>query len=70
MVIFDWDGTLCDSAGHIVRAMRGAAREVGVEVPTEDAVRDIIGLGLAEAGAILFPRESEAGLKAVAEAYS
>jgi len=49
IVIFDWDGTLCDSADHIVRAMKAAAVEIGIEEPEAAAVRNIIGLGLVDA---------------------
>ncbi len=49
IVIFDWDGTLCDSIDHIVEAMQSAAAERGVSVPTEPAVRDIVGIGLPQA---------------------
>ncbi|WP_339842766.1 HAD-IA family hydrolase [uncultured Halopseudomonas sp.] len=54
-LIFDWDGTLCDSISRIVESMVGAAKRTGLDVPSERAVRDIIGLGLPEAIAILFP---------------
>jgi phosphoglycolate phosphatase len=49
LVIFDGDGTLCDSTGRIVLAMQQAARELGFAEPTQDAVEDVIGLGLPEA---------------------
>ena len=53
--IFDWDGTLSNSAAKIVRAMQRAADEVALTVPDDDAVRNIIGLGLPEAIQALFP---------------
>ncbi len=59
LIIFDWDGTLCDSTGRIVEAMQHAAGAQGVGVPGSDAVRDVIGLGLPEAMATLFPDLSE-----------
>ncbi len=69
-LIFDWDGTLSDSVGHIVSAMRAAACEVGMPVPTAAAVRGIIGLGLPEAVAALYPDESDARrLAAVVDSY-
>jgi len=55
LVIFDWDGTLMDSAERIVACMQAAARELEWDVPSAAAVRDIIGLGLPEAMARLFP---------------
>jgi len=32
-LIFDWDGTLADSVGHIVSVMQRAAAAVGLDVP-------------------------------------
>ena len=55
LVIFDWDGTLMDSAARIVSCMQAAARDAGWGEPSEAAVRDIIGLGLPEAIARLCP---------------
>ncbi|OLO05688.1 MULTISPECIES: HAD-IA family hydrolase [Salinicola] len=55
LVIFDWDGTLMDSAARIVACMQAAARELQWPVPSAAAVRNIIGLGLPEAVAMLFP---------------
>ncbi|MDN3522250.1 HAD family hydrolase [Halomonas ramblicola] len=55
LVIFDWDGTLMDSAGRIVACMQAAARDIGWPVPEPAAIRDIIGLGLPEAIAALCP---------------
>lgn len=55
LVIFDWDGTLCDSTGRIVEAMQQAAGDESADIPSVDAVRDVIGLGLPEAMATLFP---------------
>ena len=55
LVIFDWDGTLMDSVGRIVSSMRSAAEQANLNIPTEDAVKNIIGLSLPEATNILFP---------------
>ncbi|SDI77147.1 HAD family hydrolase [Billgrantia gudaonensis] len=55
LVIFDWDGTLMDSAARIVSSMQAAAHEAGWGALPDEAVRDIIGLGLPEAIARLCP---------------
>ncbi|MDX1454137.1 MAG: HAD-IA family hydrolase [Gammaproteobacteria bacterium] len=55
LIIFDWDGTLMDSAAHIVEAIRAAAADVGVTVPTPEAARHVIGLGLQDAIAMALP---------------
>ncbi len=55
LIIFDWDGTLMDSADRIVDCMQRAGVEVGWPSLSREAVRDIIGLGLPEAIARLCP---------------
>lgn len=70
-LIFDWDGTLCDSISRIVESMTAAAKLTGLAVPGEQAVRDIIGLGLPEAIATLFPDLDEPWLaEKLRQAYS
>jgi len=54
LVIFDWDGTLMDSAGKIVSCMQHAAHAANMIVPTAEAVRHIIGISLKPAIAQLF----------------
>jgi phosphoglycolate phosphatase len=46
LVVFDWDGTLIDSAGTIAECIREASREMGLPVPDRDRARHVIGLGL------------------------
>lgn len=55
LVIFDWDGTLMDSVGKIVACMQQTARVLELPVPSEMAVRDIIGLSMGEALSMLHP---------------
>lgn len=47
--MFDWDGTLSDSAGHIVTALQAAFRDLGLPVPDDHSARYVIGLGLQDA---------------------
>lgn len=70
LVVFDWDGTLCDSTARIVQAMQQAAQEQGISVPGEQAVKNIIGLGLPEALAALFPQLDSRDWQAMRERYS
>ena len=49
LVVFDWDGTLLDSAGAIVQAIQAACRDIGHPPPSDDQARHVIGLGLADA---------------------
>lgn len=48
-VIFDWDGTLYDSADRIVQSVFSAADELGMPRPDGQRIRQVIGLGLDEA---------------------
>ena len=70
MIIFDWDGTLCDSAAHIVSALQAAAVELGLPVPSDAAASNIIGLGLPQALAVLFPDASQELLGEIATVYA
>ncbi|OEC36074.1 phosphoglycolate phosphatase [Pseudomonas cuatrocienegasensis] len=60
LLIFDWDGTLVDSIGRIVLAMHHAADVCGWARRSDDEVRGIIGLGLPEAIAVLYPDVADA----------
>jgi phosphoglycolate phosphatase len=55
LLIFDWDGTLMDSAGVIVDSIQRACADIGIPVPGERASRQIIGLGLIQALQTLLP---------------
>ncbi|WP_176502774.1 HAD-IA family hydrolase [Cobetia sp. 5-11-6-3] len=69
LVIFDWDGTLMDSEARIVDCLQAASLAVGMGELPAHAARDIIGLGLPEAMARLFPGASAAQCEALVEAY-
>lgn len=49
LIVFDWDGTLMDSAGMIVHCVQEAARDLGIPPPADERARHIIGLGLGDA---------------------
>lgn len=70
LVVFDWDGTLIDSTAKIVRSMQTAAQLVGLPILKDDAVRNIIGLGLPEAVFSLYPEASLEKRNALRHAYS
>ena len=55
LLIFDWDGTLMDSAGVIVDSIQRACADIGVPTPSDRASRQIIGLGLVQALQTLLP---------------
>ena len=69
LIVFDWDGTIMDSAQKIANCIQASAKDVGLTVPTVDEAKSIIGLGLYEAMCQLFPKASKVDLNAVVEAY-
>lgn len=69
LVIFDWDGTLMDSAGKIVKCMQMSADDVGLEIPTKHQVEHIIGISLAPAIAQLFGLSDSKQIDSVVERY-
>lgn len=69
LVVFDWDGTLLDSAGAIVRAIQTAARDLGLEVPSDASARHVIGLGLVDAMRQAVPSLPAADYQAMVERY-
>lgn len=69
LLVFDWDGTLMDSAGAIVLSIQAASRDLGLPVPSVERARHIIGLGLSEALSYLFPELDASEQDAVVERY-
>lgn len=69
LVIFDVDGTLVDSQGHIVSAMKAAFDVANLPMPSRDAVLSIVGLSLPYAMRDLAPSASDAVLAQMVEAY-
>jgi phosphoglycolate phosphatase len=55
LVVFDWDGTLIDSAGTIVECIQQSARDMGLPVPDAERARHVIGLGLHDSLRIAVP---------------
>tara|TARA_Y100001936_G_C16079795_1_gene676835 strand:- start:1628 stop:2284 length:657 start_codon:yes stop_codon:yes gene_type:complete len=55
LIVFDWDGTLINSADAIVSSIQAAARDLRIAEPTNIKARYVIGLGLHEALGHLFP---------------
>ena len=69
LLVFDWDGTLMDSAGSIVLAIQAACSDLGLPVPSDAAASYIIGLGLNEALAELLPGLSTSEYGQLVERY-
>jgi phosphoglycolate phosphatase len=69
LLIFDWDGTLMDSAATIVDCIQAASDDLGWPVPSREAASHIIGLGLKEAIENLFPDVPEGEHPRMVERY-
>lgn len=69
LIVFDWDGTLMDSEDKIVTCIREAFDDVGVPPPSREAARNIIGLGLSEAMAELWPEADDVRKSQLVERY-
>lgn len=68
LIVFDWDGTLIDSTGHIVSAIQAAAAELGWPACSPTTIRELIGLAWPQACSQLYPQYGPADhehLKAV-----
>ncbi|BAL25159.1 HAD-IA family hydrolase [Azoarcus sp. KH32C] len=69
LIVFDWDGTLMDSAAAIVQAIIAAARDLDLEEPPESLARHVIGLGLADALRHAVPDLPESDYPRMVERY-
>lgn len=70
LLIFDWDGTLSDSLYRIAHCLRLASSEVGLPVPSIEAAKDIVGLGLYDALELLFPGIAREQIHALRDCYA
>lgn len=71
LLIFDWDGTLVDSVGRIVESISAAASRCDLPVLDGGTIKGIIGLGLPEAIAVLYPHINDVKLvEAFRRAYA
>lgn len=57
LIVFDWDGTLMDSAARIVASLQSAGGDLGLSERSDAECRNVIGLGMKEAIDSLHPGE-------------
>lgn len=69
LIVFDWDGTVMDSAAHIVLTMQRAIHDLRLPTRRPERMRELIGLGLEDVLRRLFPRQDPARLRALLTAY-
>ena len=69
LLVFDWDGTLIDSAAAIVESIQEACRDLGIPVPDHARAAHPIGLGLRQTLEQAIPGLSSQEFPRVAERY-
>ena len=69
LLIFDWDGTLIDSIPDIIQAMKNTGAEKGLQIPTNDQIKNIIGLSLTLAVKTLFPNLGPRDIESITRCY-
>jgi len=69
LIVFDWDGTLMDSTAVIAGSIQAACRDLGLEVPGDEAARHVIGLGLEQALRYAVPDAPESMYGPLVERY-
>ncbi len=69
LLVFDWDGTLIDSAPTIVACIQAACRDLGLTVPDEARASHVIGLGLKDALSYAIPGLPVADYGKVVDSY-
>ena len=70
LVIFDWDGTVMDSTERIVECMQAAAQDCALPVLSVAQTQSIIGLGLPQAIATLYPQLAASDIDTMRERYA
>jgi phosphoglycolate phosphatase len=69
LIVFDWDGTVMDSTALIASSIQAACRDLNLPIPTDEAARHVIGLGLQQALMIAVPTAHESQHEALAARY-
>lgn len=69
LLIFDWDGTLMDSAAAIAEALQQSCADLGLPVPPTREARYVIGLGLTDAMRHILPDLPESEYPKVVDRY-
>ena len=69
LALFDCDGTLVDGAHNICLAMEECFAAAGLEPPSRERTRQVVGLSLVEAMRAMLPEADAAAHAALAEEY-
>ena len=69
LIVFDWDGTVMDSTAVIASSIQAACRDLDLSVPSDEAARYVIGMGLGEALRHAVPDAHESKYESLAARY-
>ena len=69
LLVFDWDGTLADSAALIVSGMQRAIASLALPARTDAQIRELIGLGFHDAMNRLYPEFAPEDIVKALEGY-
>ena len=69
LIIFDWDGTLMDSANRIVSCMKKAANDNNFRAPKDSEIKEMIGLSLERTISALFQGIDKRKIQAISNSY-
>lgn len=69
LIVFDWDGTVMDSTAVIAGSIQAACRDLELPVPSDEAARHVIGMGLVEALRYAVPEAPEEMYEPLANSY-
>jgi len=69
LIVFDWDGTVMDSTAIIAGSIQNACRDLQLTVPSDEAARYVIGMGLTDALRYAVPDAHESQYEPLTERY-
>jgi phosphoglycolate phosphatase len=69
LLVFDWDGTLMDSAAAIAESLQAACGDLDLPVPSNEQARYVIGLGLTDAMKHILPDLPASEYRKVVDRY-
>lgn len=69
LIVFDWDGTLSDSAAAIVACIQNACRDLQFPVPDDERASHVIGLGMQDALTYAVPGLQRADYARIIDRY-
>ncbi len=69
LIVFDWDGTVMDSTAIIAGSIQAACRDMRLTVPSDEAARYVIGMGLVDALRHAVPDATESMYEPLAARY-